>query len=203
LTIQVLLAAAVCWLLARRVGAWPTVAYFSAAMGVLCMVGALLLRSAPLGRIAWQNRVAGLVLPWGYRISGKLPAITAVSWAVWTLIAVGVAVAMGAATRTASAGASRVWPTMMIAGWAINAAAAFYLLGLYARYREHAPRGRKPTLLLVGVLCALIAVSFLLSRAGRPVLAAIVSIGPASVVGAIFGVFALVLTTVGRKVNWH
>jgi hypothetical protein len=77
--------AAAAYALAVESGPWPAVLTCAAVAAVACTVGAILLRTSTIGRVTWRNRLAGYLIPWGWRLNrGKLWPLPVISWAVWT-----------------------------------------------------------------------------------------------------------------------
>lgn len=75
-------------LVARQLGTWTTLAIMSGIAAAACMLGVALLKTSTVGQVTWKNRVAGILLPWGYQLGGgQLPGIALVVWLSWLLIA--------------------------------------------------------------------------------------------------------------------
>jgi hypothetical protein len=92
---------------------------------------------------------------------------------------------------------------LLVLAWAVDAAALLYVAGVML-----ANRGSRPGALLVvaGILAGMIAASLLLWRAGNPAatkLALIIAGGPPLVIGVGYGLFVLLMVTVGRNARWN
>ena len=62
-------------------------------MGILCCLVALGMHMQPMGKVGIFNYLAGIVLPWGYKIGrGKLVPIVIESWIRWVLLGAAVVV---------------------------------------------------------------------------------------------------------------
>ena len=197
--VLVVAAAATCYWLAGQLGPQAGTFVWAVATAGGCALGAVLLRTSPLGRVTWRNRAAGYLIPWGWRLNrGRLWPITVVSWVVW--------LAIGAAVVLLRPGPAEVMPGVAVrvglfAAWAIDAAALVYLLGTI---RQATPGGRVGTLWkLVVAITLLIGASVGLYLGGLATAALVVGGGPPAVVGGGFGLVLLVLLTVGRNARWN
>lgn len=205
----VIAAAAFCWSLMHWIGRWPMLGTWAVGMTVACAGAALLVRTAELGEITWKNRIAGVLLPWGYGLgAGKLPLIAMFSWIGWVLIGVAVASQPGwpSLTRSEPGRPAGAWYWLLYAGWAINAA----VIGLWvttlvlSRKVGHA-NGQsllKPTMLLIVATGASIA----LHVAGYTRSAALVAACPLLVVAVFVGAFIgliVVASKLGKPVRWN
>src|SRR5436309_1309216 len=82
-------AAYVCTTLTSRTAMWPSIALWALIMAALCGGVALLMKRQAPGRVTAINYLAGIVLPWGYRIGrGKLLPIVIESWFRWLLVGI-------------------------------------------------------------------------------------------------------------------
>ena len=201
------LAAVVCLWLGRGIGQWQMVGVWAIAMAVVCALAALLLRTTKAGEINWKNYVAGWVLGWGFSIGrGKLVPIVLASWAVWVLIAIGVATrgrpeyAAETVPEIPTVHGASMW---LIASWAVDVAALLYLLGLLFKRFDARSSATRSQLVIVAIVLVLIGGSVGFWLADRPRTALLIAGGPPLALGVIFGAFALVIVTVGRKARWN
>lgn len=188
--------------------AWATT---TAIGGALAVTGALLLRSAQVGQIGWRNRVAGLLLPWGYVLGrGKLPGIVISCTAIWSALAAAVllsfvdpgvaAPAVPAPAPAAAGGASGPW---LLLAWIVDGACLCYLLGMLTKYFAPHAQVTRTQLKLVLVLVVMIAGSVVLHLAGHAGLALLVGGGPVLLIGGGYGLFLGVILLFGRNVRWN
>src|SRR4051812_22532891 len=78
-----------CIWLSRAVSPWAAVGIWAAGIGALCCAVALLMRLQKPGRVTVVNYLAGIILPWGYKIGrGRLWPIVVESWLRWVLLGV-------------------------------------------------------------------------------------------------------------------
>jgi hypothetical protein len=200
---------------------------FAAGMAVLCGAVALVVHRQPPERVTVANYVMGVVLPWGYRVGrGKLAAIVATSWAVWVLVGLSVVLATDArmhkaeqppigaaetagtavATSTAGGGRSTAVMTLLALAWLVDGAALLHCAGVLATSSNarHMARTMTPLLVvLVAMLAASVALVTLSSSASAARLALLIAGVPPLFVGVGYGVFVLVVVTVGRNTRWN
>lgn len=194
-SLLVLAGASACYGLGELCGGWPAFAVWALAITAACALGAGLLRAITVGRVTWKNRLAGYLIPWGWRVNaGRLWAAAAVSWLVW--------VSLGGAVTVLREGEGHAGVRLgLLAAWAIDAGALLFALG---SVRQATPGGRVGALwVLVGVTAALLGVSVGLSVAGLPLAALVVGGGPPLAVGVCFGLVMLFFVTVGRNARWN
>lgn len=162
-------------LLAPVHGVGPAVAWISAGAAVAALLGAWLLRTSVVGAIGWRNVLASWLLPWGSALGGgSLPAITATSWLVCSLM--GVIGAVGQPT-----------PWLML-GLLLDAIALVWLARvIWRRYPGRVER-RVVRSLAVGVLL-LAAGGFAANAFGHPVAAAWIAGGPLAILGGVYGLY--------------
>lgn len=191
-------------------GAWATT---TAIGGALAVTGALVLRSARVGQITWRNRVAGLLLPWGYVLGrGKLPGIVLACTAIWSALAAAVLLSLagtavvpnaGAAptpVAPANGGSSSPW---LLLAWIVDGACLLYLLGMLTKYFAPHAQVTRSQLKLVLVLVVMIVGSIVLHLAGYAGPALLVAGGPVALVGGAYGLFLGVILLFGRNVRWN
>ncbi len=213
------LTAGVCLWLAAAIGPWAAIPAWAGVIGSLCTLVAIIMHRQAPEKITMINRIAGLVLPWGYAIGrGKLFPIVLESSIRWTLLGIviialapqGLASLSGFSSSpapTAAAAAYQIGPVMMIlllASWLIAGAVLFRLL-TFVLTRS----GRiQPGLLapIVGI-SALLVGSILLAACGtNPAmtwLALAVTGGPILFLGGAYGAFLVIVLTIGRNARWN
>lgn len=204
----ILVAVGACWLLATQVGVWTSLLIWSVAMGAGCVLAVAVLRTAPVGRITWKNRLAGFFLPFGYAIGrGKLPAIALVSWLVWVLIGTGVSLVVWGMNRpgagTASQANPKFWATLLFIGWAIDTAGTLYVLGIMRKnFRIRSTSGQQ-LLKIILILLGLIGASVVLWTRGNVRPAAIVAVGPPLALALVYGLFIVVVVIPWGNRRWN
>ena len=138
LFIFALVGAACLWLTART-GPWMAAAIWSGGIAVICVLIALCMHAQAPGRITIVNRIAGLILPWGFAIGrGTLAPIVIESTLRWALLGAAFIVVaqrgMGAAFGLAPASSVTGYqPNPLVLGllvlsWIIFAAVLFRLI---------------------------------------------------------------------------
>ena len=200
------LSAWVCWWVMKRYGIAPTLIGWAVGWGVICAVGAMLLRMSEVGKIGWKNRVVGYALSWGYMIArGRLWAIGLTSWAVWVLIAVGVALQMGRA-HIASTDARMISTepsVLLFIAWAIDAAALLYVVGVLMKNFSFSSTGGRSLIKMMVILSAILCGSVALLLAGHPNKALLLAGGPPLALGGGYGLFLGMMLTFGRNARWN
>lgn len=187
--------AAAAYGLAIEFGPWPAVLTCAALAAVACVIGAVLLPTSAIGQVTWRNRMAGYLIPWGWRLNrGKLWSVAVISWVVWTAVG-------GAAVLLRSDPPSIGLRAALLTAWVVDAAALGYLLGTIARAT---PGGRLGSVWkLAAVAAGVLGGSVGLYAAGQTTAALIVGGGPPAAIGGVFGLVLLVLATVGRNTRWN
>jgi hypothetical protein len=192
-------AAAACYALAERFGTLAAGLIWAAAAACACGAGTALLATSALGRVTWRNRVAGYLIPWGWRLNrGRLWPVPIISWAVW--------VAVGAAALVLRPGPADDEPGVgpriaLFAAWVADAAALLYVAGTI---RQATPGGRVRSLWeLAAVIALVIAGSVVLYLSGLPTAALLVGGGPPAVLGGCAAVVVLLVVTLGRNARWN
>jgi len=185
--------AAVAYGLTAEFGLWPAFLTCAAVSAVACVAGAILLRTSGIGRVTWRNRLAGYLIPWGWRLNrGKLWPLPVISWAVC-----GVAALLRPVPDQPSLGVR----SALLAAWVIDAAAIVYLLGTIA---QTTPGSRVGSLWkLVAAIAGLIGASAGLYLGGQTTAALTVADGPPAAIGGGFGLVVLILATVSRNTRWN
>jgi len=155
----------------------------SAGLGV-----ALLARSA-VGEVTWRNRLAGWLLPFG----GLFGATTLGGLAL---------TAGGLLAGFAASGAAARGDGYLAAAWALDFVVVANLAAIALR---HSPgsSSRRSVLVQTAAVGALGLGSVAFAAAGRPALAAAVAAGPILALAALYGLFVLLMVTVGRNARWN
>lgn len=189
---------ALAWLAATR---WPpaiAIPAFLGAMGALAAAGCLLLRTAPLERITWRNRVAGVCLPWANLFgSGSLGRL-------WSSSLVGSFVVGGIVMLffgVAGTGASPPWP--LLGAWLLDVLVVLFLLGTITRGHLWNARPGQRLLRLVALVVLQFVASLGLHLAGWSLTGAAIASAPQLAVLAAWLVWFAVVMTVGRNVRWN
>lgn len=209
-------AGAICAELALKLGPWKAIAIWAAGVAVVDAAVALLMhRQSPPEKISWINYVAGVVLPWGYRIGrGKLWPIVVTSWAIWMLLGAAVIVATVASAAESEVAAAAHAParrgplvmTLLCLAWLVDGGVLLRCIGLLATSANarHMMRSLAvPMLVLAGILVASIALVVTNCTAAAARVALLIAGGPPLLVGLGYGAFVLVILTVGRKARWN
>lgn len=201
--VLIAVAAAVCSSLVNQFGPFTAGAVWAAVSLVTCGVGAILLRTSPVGRVNWQNRMASYLVPWGVRIGGgRLWPIPVVSWVVWMTVWAGAAVL----TPPESAPLTG-WEIAMRVGlgaaWAIDGLALGHMIATLRQHFSPASRSGRSLTKIAAVIVGLIIGSLLLQLVGLTLLALLVAGGPPLLIGGGYGLFLLVLLTFGRGSRWN
>ncbi len=195
-------AAVGCWWLVSQFESLLVGAVLAALALVACIAGVVLLRTSEVGRVTWKNRVAGWLIPWGWRInSGKLWPAAVVSWVVWMLVwaAVTVLTPPGVEPLSAWDVATRI---LLGVAWMIDGLALGYLIGTL---RQHFSTGSGGWSLRVitALLTTMIAVSVALHLFGLTTAGFLVAGGPPLLVGGGYGLFLAALLLFGRNSRWN
>lgn len=197
--VLIVAAAAAAYGLAAEYGPLPTLLAWAAGAALACGAGAALLRTSAVGRVTWRNRLAGYLVPWGWRLGrGRLWLVAVASWAVWAGIGIAAVLLRPEAAEELPAVSVRV---ALFAAWAADAAALVYLLGSIA---QASPGGRVgPAWKLVAAIAGVIVASVALHLAGWTTAALVVGGAPPLAAGLGVLVVVLFLTTVGRNTRWN
>ena len=201
---------AVGWLLGRTYG-MPMALGCSGALAVaLPTAGALLLRTVPVSKMDWRNHLAGWLMPFGYVLGrGKLGAIAAWCAVIWfALAACGVLLtqptiaAPQAPAVAAAAGPSWSWPAL-VAGWLVLGTAFVHLLTTLRKNFSPGSQSGRSLVKIMAVIVGLAGASVALHVSGFTGTAALVALGPPAAVGTLFGLWVLMLLTLGRNARWN
>lgn len=181
--------------LAVEFGPWPAALTCGTVAAVACVIGAILLRTSTIGRVTWRNRLAGHLIPWGWRLNrGRLWPAAVFSWVVWTAVG-------GAAVLLRSDEPSLGMRAALLAAWLFDASALVFLLGTIVQATPGSRVGSvwKLVAFITAVLCASVG----LYASGRATAALLVGGGPPAVIGGVFGLVLLIFATVGRNTRWN
>lgn len=195
-TVILFAAAVAAYWLAGNIGSSRGALVWAVASALACGIGAVLLRTSAIRRVTWRNRLAGYLIPWGWRLNrGRLWPIPVVSWVVW--------MAAGGAAVLLRPTAEELTPVVRIAlfaAWMVDAALVF-LLGTIVQATPGSRVGPlwKPAAGIAGVIVASIG----LYLAGLTMIALVVGGGPPLAIGGGLGLFVLLLATVGRYTRWN
>lgn len=174
----------------------------------LAALGASLLRGLVAGRMGWRNRVAGLLLPWGYRLGrGRLGGIVVGTTAGWLLLGAATLFGWPAITPPvpdppgATPAPSAPWWLWL--AWALLSMVLLTVLLALVAGRGHGIRVVRSRQKAAGLLVLMIGGSVLLHTNGHTWLAGLVAAGPPLAL-ALFaaGFFAIVLLS-GRRMRWN
>ena len=205
----------ICWaavaagaaLCARQFGSPLAWGVWTGVAALLCVGGVLLIKSQPMGKATIAGRIGYQVAHFGFRAGqGTLFAVAWISWLVWVVV--------GSAVIWMTADGWQPMRTAMAAAWTVDVLAIFYVVGIQLANRPRRIEGvhtpmRLPQSVqkLVGVGMALVSVSLVLWWVpGTPAaqLAALtMAAAPIVVLGGGFGVFMLIVMTVGKNVRWN
>jgi len=198
------------FLLSRWFGPWSALGTAALLAVVLSSIGILVLQRSKVGQMTWHNHLAGWLLPWGYGLArGKLVGIGAVSAVVFTAIAGAVILVTTMTARAPAAvpvatgatpAAALSW--LLVVAWMVDGAALLHLVSVLSKSSAGSSSAR--TLWkLSAVLMALLGGSIALLLAGHPSAALWVAGGPPLVIGVCYGLFVLLMVTVGRNARWN
>ncbi len=190
--------------LLKHLNTWPAIGLWALIACLVCLLGTVLLRTSAIGRITWKNRIAGYLIPWGGTVNqGRLWPIPVVSWLVWMLIAIAVAILSLRWPETVEHSADRIWLIFLFTSWLVDGGAILYLLGVLVK---NAPNGSKAKQSLTRILIALvllIGASLFAFSFGQLTIAVLIAGGPPGMAGIAFGLFFGMLLTLGRNARWN
>ena len=175
----------------------PVLLYWAIITLIACILGALAIASQPLGQATLLGRLGSVVVRWGFRASqGSLVWSTLISWLIWLVI--------GGLLLTMVRARGDLWYRLLLLAWAVDFGALCYVLGVWLSNRGS---GGLTLVAIAGVLVALLGASSALwwgigSPAARRA-AVIVAGGPPLAIGAGYGLFLLIVLTVGRNARWN
>jgi len=204
------LTAFVCVWLNKLVPAAAAIGIWAVGVGILCCLVALGMHRQPVGKVTVFNYLAGIVLPWGYKIGrGKLLPIVIESWIRWVLLgAAVVALTAHGFDSLAPSGYHRgpVVSTLLLLCWVIDAAVLFRIvtmLAIRANDNPLPPKTFPPILALFGMIVVSAGLVIFGHSAAADRIALLICGGPILLIGGGYGLFLLVMMTAGRKARWN
>jgi hypothetical protein len=214
--VMLCLTALTCTWLSKLTGAWIATACWAAILAVLCGGTALLMRAQAPGRVTPINYLAGIVLPWGYKIGrGKLPPIVLCSWLGWLTIGTAAIILTAQGCRPYGAGWSAhpatteyhrgsVVNALLFLSWVIDGAVLVRLVTVISTRSNPIPPGTlKPIAIITLLLLASIALAIFGHGAAQSNLALLLTAGPIVIIGGGYGLMILVMVTFGRNTRWN
>ena len=183
---------------ARQFPIMPAIGVWSAIAAGLCILGSLLIARQPLGRATTAGMIGGSVVRFGYRVGrGKLPAAVAISWFFWVVV--------GSATIGIYNYRHDLWACLLLLAWLVDGLALAYIVRIMLT--AHGNGRIPPSLIKVTAVIALILIgSIVLNAVGTPWSqrsALLLAGGPTLLVGGGYGLFVLVILTVGKNARWN
>jgi hypothetical protein len=175
----------------------PVLLYWASISLIACILGALAIASQPLGQATLPGRLGSAAVRWGFRASqGSLFGATLTSWLIWLVL--------GGLLLTLVRARGDLWYRLLILAWMVDFGALCYVVGVWLSHRGSGG----PTLLAIaGVLLTLIVASAALWwGVGAPAArraAVMVAGGPLLAIGVGYGLFLLIVLTVGRNARWN
>jgi hypothetical protein len=175
----------------------PVLLYWASVSLLACILGALAIASQPLGQATLAGRFGSSVVRWGFRATqGKLAAAAAISWIIW--------LAVGSAAIVAVRARGDLSFRLMLLAWTIDFGALCYVLGVWLMNRGS---GRSTLLVVAAALIGMLGISAALwfgnSGPATRRTALMLAGGPPLVIGVGYGLFLLVVLTVGRNARWN
>ena len=174
-------------------------AWWAVFTAAACALGAFAIARQPVGESTVVGRFGSSVVHWGWRVGhGKLWPPIVISCGLWTLV--GIAVMAIVRHR------GDVVQQLLVVAWVVDIVAVLYLLGVGLVNRSTA--GSFPVALLgvVGALMVMLSVSGISASNGSSSarrFALLVAGGPPLFVGLGYGLFLLVMVTLGRNARWN
>jgi hypothetical protein len=202
-------------LLLEVLSPWPAFGAAAALGALTSSLGAVLLATTSVNQITWRNYLGGYLMPWGYQLGrGKLPRIAVISAVVWTALAASTILAASAPTTatlptgalpTATPGPVIIpsTPWLLVLAWIVDGGALLYVLSTLSKHFAGSSSGGRSLRKVSACLCLLLTASILLHLGGHSHWATVVAGGPPLVVGGGYGVWVLVILTIGRHARWN
>jgi hypothetical protein len=197
------------YLLAPRIGAWLTLAGVAALATLAAVAGGHLLKTSTVSKITWKNRLAGFMVPWGWKLAnGKLGRAQIASAAIWTLLGgAGVMLASGPTSVSISSSGTMRFPNVVTAllalAWIIDGAAVVYLLSTMLKNFDVASPQALSLIKVMALCVAILLGSLLLWTLGHPYIALLIAGGPPMALAVFFGLFIFIMLTAGKNVRWN
>jgi hypothetical protein len=193
--IVIVAAALSCVWLAEQYGTTTASLIWAGLMALACGIGTVLLRTSRVSQVTWRNRLAGYLIPWGWRLNrGLLWPIPVISWIVW--------MAIGAAAMLLRPGSeSLALRLALFTAWVVDASVVVFLLGTLQQSTAGSRAGSVWKLFVLVVSLPVVSIGLYIGGLAPAALA--VGGGPPLVAGVVFGLFTLVLLTLGRNARWN
>ncbi|MCC7399763.1 MAG: hypothetical protein IT455_22045 [Planctomycetes bacterium] len=174
----------------------------------MAALGASLLRVLVTGRMGWRNRVAGLLLPWGYRLGrGRLAGIVVGTTAGWLLLGAATLFGWPAITTPApeppGATPAPSAPWWLWLAWTLQAMALLTVLLALIPGRAHGVRVVRSRQKVAGLLVLMIGGSVLLHTNGHTWLAGLVAAGPPLALALFAAGFLAIVLLSGHRMRWN
>lgn len=178
--------------LTPRCGMSCSIVLVSVLAGAVCAGVAVALRRVPMGRVTFVNRLAPIVLPFGFNLGhGKLWPVVVCSWAAWTVIAAVAAVHSATGFQllvSSQLGSSNDRAPLLrlvtLISLIIDGIGIAYLADNATKYLTLRSPGLKPLAIVISTLLALMLGSIFIWRLGYPRCgAALAALPPVVLVG--------------------
>ncbi len=197
--LYIALGAGAAWELAGHFGPAEGLGIWAGVMAIGCGIGALLLKTAPVGRVNWHNRVGSIFLPWGFQLSGgKLLPLTAIAWVVWVMVGVAT-VALQGSTTAENPGKA----VLLFAIWMLYGGLCLRQLGLIFHHFRNSPRPRRSMIVLTAIMLGLVIISLVLWQRGWAWHALAVAGGPLVAIGGGYGLVLVSMLAFRGKGRWN
>lgn len=166
---------------------------------VVCLLGALMLWSQPLGVATIVGLVGSQFVGWGFRTGGGrlLPAVM-ISWLVWVVV--------GSAAMMMAGSQWHVMTIAIAAAWMVDVLGLFYITGILINAKR---AGRVPMSLVnvAGVVLAMIVSSavmwFVIGTEASRSTALLIAGAPPALAALVCGLFMSVVLMGGKKMRWN
>jgi hypothetical protein len=188
-------------LLSSTMGARAAAGMWVAFVAVACGGTAILLDEQAPGSATALNRLAAVVLPWGYGLGdGRLTYVAIESWLRWSLFGIAIVVA---SSRAAYVG-SVVLTALLAFSWIVDGALIFHLLTLFITRANANPAGTITAAVAVVLLLATsVGLTATAGSAGPAKLALAASGAPVVLVGGAYLVALLLMLAGGGNARWN
>lgn len=200
-----------CRWLSARIGPWPMLGSWAGVAALVCSLSAWLLTTVQTGEVGWKNRLAGYVLPWGYKLfDGRLGWIAFASWSVWVLLGLAAVLPTllgspkpGPGMAPATLPGTPQWSLALIIAWVVDGALLLFLATTFLKNFGFGSSGGQSLFLPMGFLAAMIAGSAVLWSTGHSRLAVAVAAGPTLAAAVAYALFIVLMLIVGRNARWN
>ncbi|MEX2212555.1 MAG: hypothetical protein WD768_00410 [Phycisphaeraceae bacterium] len=164
----------------------------------LCLFASIAIARQPPETATPAGRLGGLLIRWGFVIGrGRLSIAVILSCLVWCIL--------GSAVIAAVAFRGQTQTMLFVLAWTIDLLALFYLVGVPLRNRSASMlRSLSPVIAVVAGMLFVSAVLWLNPQlwGGRD-RALLIAGGPLLVIGGGYGLFLIVILTVGKRARWN